>query len=185
MIKRIIAKAKQLIAGKSNEQLSVDACIAAGMKVGNNVYGLVNCTIDYGSCWLIEIGDNVVFAPEVYLLSHDTSTKAFVGYTRIGKVIIGKNVFVGARAFIMPNVTIGDNSIIGSNSVVTRDVPPNVVVAGNPARVITTVEAYKKKVAEDFEKSPQYDRSYTLPGGITKDKVRQMSEEVTENGYVR
>ncbi|OJU75783.1 MAG: hypothetical protein BGO09_12265 [Bacteroidetes bacterium 47-18] len=181
----MINKTRQLMAGKSNEQLSVDACIAAGMKVGSNVYGLINCTIDYGSCWLIEIGDNVMFGPEVYLLSHDTSTKRFVNYTRVGKIIIGRNVFVGARVFIMPNVTIGENSIIGSCSVVTRDVPPNVVVAGNPARVITTVEAYRKKIEEEFERSPKFDSSYTLPGGITPDKVRQMNEEIIENGYVR
>lgn len=185
MLKRIINKTKQLVAGKSNEQLSIDACIAAGMKVGHNVYGLVNCTIDYGSCWLIEIGDDVMFGPEVYLLSHDTSTKRFVGHTRVGKIIIGKNVFVGARTFIMPNVTIGENSIIGSCSVVTKDVPPNVVVAGNPARIITTVEAYRKKIEEDFKNSPQYDTGYTLYGGITPEKVRQMNEEVVRSGYIR
>jgi maltose O-acetyltransferase len=49
---------------------------------------------------------------------------------------IGNNVWIGGGAIINPGITIGDNSVIGSGSVVTRDVPPNVVVAGNPARVL-------------------------------------------------
>lgn len=185
MLQRIIFKLKQILAGKSNEELTIDACIAAGMKVGNNVSGLINCTIDYGHCWLIEIGNDVVFAPQVYLLAHDTSTKKMCGFTRIGKVKLGNHVFVGARTFIMPNVTIGDHTIIGANSVVTKSFPENVVIAGNPAKIICTVEEYKAKVLADFEESPQYDWSYTLGGGITEPKKQQMNTEILKNGYVK
>jgi acetyltransferase-like isoleucine patch superfamily enzyme len=51
-------------------------------------------------------------------------------------VSIGKHVWIGAGATILKGVTIGDNAIIGAGSVVTKDVPPNVIVAGNPARII-------------------------------------------------
>ena len=53
-------------------------------------------------------------------------------------VIIGRNVWIGVKATIMPGVTIGDNSIIGANAVVTKDVPPNSVAVGIPAKVIKT-----------------------------------------------
>lgn len=185
MLKRIINKAKQLLAGKSNEDLTVEACIAAGMKVGKNVSGVVNCTIDYGSCWLIEIEDDVVFAPEIYLLAHDTSTKKITGYTRVGKIRIEKNAFIGARVLIMPNVVIGANSIVGSCSVVTKDVPPNVVVAGNPAKIICTLEEYAQKVKKSFGDSPQYDTRYTIPGGITDDMKEQMKAAIVKSGYVQ
>jgi acetyltransferase-like isoleucine patch superfamily enzyme len=54
-------------------------------------------------------------------------------------VIIEDNVWIGEGVAIMPNVTIGANSIIGANSVVTKDIPKNSVVAGNPASVIKNI----------------------------------------------
>ena len=59
-----------------------------------------------------------------------------------GKVIIGDWVYIGTNSLIMPGVTIGDGSLIAAGSVVTKSVPSGVVVGGNPARIITTVEKY-------------------------------------------
>ncbi len=56
-----------------------------------------------------------------------------------GKVVIGENVWIGEHAAILPGVTIGDNAIIGANAVVTKDVPANAVVGGNPARIIKII----------------------------------------------
>lgn len=53
-----------------------------------------------------------------------------------GEVVIGKNVWLGDKVTILPNVHIGDNVVVGANSVVTKDVPSNVVVAGNPAKIV-------------------------------------------------
>ena len=55
-------------------------------------------------------------------------------------VHLKKNAKIGANATILPNVTIGENSLIGAGSVVTKDVPPNVIIAGNPARVIREID---------------------------------------------
>lgn len=55
-------------------------------------------------------------------------------------VRIGRNVFIGAGSKVLKGVTIGDNSVIGAGSIVTRDVPSNVIAAGNPARVVGAVE---------------------------------------------
>lgn len=54
-------------------------------------------------------------------------------------VTIGDNVWIGGSAVINPGVTIGDNCVIGSGAVVTRDIPPNSLAVGNPARVIKTI----------------------------------------------
>ncbi|MFB5197824.1 acyltransferase [Neobacillus sp. KR4-4] len=89
------------------------------MKVGENCHGLAGSTIDYAHCWLIEIGDNVTFAPQAYLLAHDASTKRYLDYTKIAKIKIEDNVFIGARALIMPGVTIGKGAIVAAGSVVT------------------------------------------------------------------
>lgn len=155
-----------------------------GMKVGKN-FKADKPRIDVSHCWLITIGDDVVFGPNVYLLAHDASTKNHLGYTRIGKITIGNNVFIGADATIMPGVSIGNNSIIGTGSIVTKDVPENTVYAGNPAKFICTLEDYLEKNRNLMQTNPVYDYSYTLGGNITEEKKRQMAEELQGRmGYV-
>ena len=98
--------------------------------------------------YLIEIGDNVTVAVGVKFITHDNSiSKIFSDKTDVfGKIIIGENVFVGAYSLILPGVSIGSNSIIGAGSVVTKSFGDNLIIAGNPARVISTVDSYKEKV---------------------------------------
>ena len=83
-----------------------------GLILGNNCNIMDGCIIDPGHCWLIEIGNNVTLAPRVHILAHDASTKRELGYTIIGKVKIGDNVFIGAGSVILPNVKIGNNVVI-------------------------------------------------------------------------
>jgi len=58
----------------------------------------------------------------------------------VSPVVIGRNCWIGSGAIIMRGVTIGDNSVVGAASVVTSDVPPNSLVAGNPSRVVRSIE---------------------------------------------
>lgn len=85
---------------------------------------------------VIEIHARATVAQEAYLCTgtHDFSQRELPLIT--APVIVGEDAFVGARAFIMPGVTVGAGSIVGAMSVVTKDVPPQVTVAGNPIRVI-------------------------------------------------
>jgi len=85
----------------------------------------------------IHIGPNCLIASGVTILSHD-HCKRVEGQPLIKDVKIGKNCFVAVNAIIMPGVTIGDEVIVGAGAVVTKDVPSNTIVAGNPARVIRT-----------------------------------------------
>ena len=80
------------------------------------------------------------------ILCHDGLTKRYYGYSRVGRVEIGDNVFVGADSVILPNVKIGTNIIIGSSSIVTRDIPDNCVAAGNPRRPI---KSYNKFITQN------------------------------------
>ena len=63
-------------------------------------------------------------------------------FDTFGKVVIGDYVYIGAEALIMPGVTIGDHALIAAGSVVTKSVPSGIVVAGNPARPICTIEEF-------------------------------------------
>jgi len=112
-------------------------------KIGNVKFH--NSKIDTLIPQFIEIGENFVSAPDSLIIAHDASLFVHTGMYRIEKVIIGDNVFLGANAIILPGVKVGDNSIIGAGSVVTKEVPPNTVVAGNPAKKICTTQEYIKK----------------------------------------
>ena len=84
----------------------------------------------------IEIGARATIAQEVYLssASHDFNRPEMPLVT--AKITIGEDAFIGARAFVLPGITIGARSVIGACSVVTKDIPENVIAAGNPCRVI-------------------------------------------------
>jgi len=111
--------------------------------IGDNVSIQKDCHI--GAINKIILGDNVLLASKVFISdhSHGEITKEAIllppSQRRLyskGPVIIEDNVWLGENVVVLPGVTIGENSIIGANSVVTKSIPKNSVVGGNPARVI-------------------------------------------------
>ena len=108
---------------------------------GNNIYLNSNCTfVDDGH---IYVGDNTMFGPNVVVATagHPLDPELRRKGLQFNKdVHIGKNVWVGAGVIILPGITIGDNSVVGAGTVVTKDVPENVVVVGNPARIIKHID---------------------------------------------
>lgn len=124
-----------------------DQKFTPSIRLGNNIS--FNNDVHIGCINLIEIGDNCLFASRIYITDHnhgDTTIEMLKTHPDLrpliskGPVIIKNNVWVGEGAAIMPGVTIGENSIVATNAVVTKDVPPNSVVAGVPARVIKTIQ---------------------------------------------
>ena len=96
--------------------------------------------------YLVTLGNNVFISIDASFVCHDGSTLPFrkniPDLELAGEIVVGDNVFVGMKALILPGVTIGNNCIVGANSVVTKDVPDNCVVAGNPAKVIKSIEDF-------------------------------------------
>ncbi|MGM0898207.1 MAG: sugar O-acetyltransferase [Bacillota bacterium] len=92
----------------------------------------------------IRIGDNCLVGPgvHIYTATHPLDVEQRRAGLECGKAVrIGDNVWIGGRAVINPGVTIGNNAVIASGSVVTKDVPANAVVGGNPAEIIKMIEA--------------------------------------------
>lgn len=106
-------------------------------------------TSNFGSePWLIRIGNHVCISNDVTFVNHDLTypfQDRYASLTAFGRIIIEDNCQIGVGATILPGVTIGPNSIVGACSVVTKDVPPNTVAAGNPARAICAIEEYEQK----------------------------------------
>ncbi|GFO60318.1 hypothetical protein GMST_26430 [Geomonas silvestris] len=112
-----------------------------GVSVGKDVFISWGAYIDTCYPGSIEIGDQCCITNGAKLIAHDHSVYRLPQQEGAhddgtGRIRLGKNVFVGAGSIVLRNVTIGDNAIISAGSVVGKDVPPSVVVMGNPARVI-------------------------------------------------
>lgn len=176
----------RFIKRKNPKDSEMDFLISQGMTVGKNLRNHTDYPFDALFPWLISIGDNVCISSNVKILAHDTSTEYVNGYTKIGIVSIGNNVYIGYGATILCDVRIGDNCIIGAGSVVSKDVPENMVVAGNPAKIICTVEEYKKKHQNNLENSHIYQgpyykwRNYSL-----EEKIKMKNELKNKFGYMK
>lgn len=116
------------------------------IKLGNSFFANYNCVIlDVAQ---VDIGDCVFFAPNVavYTAGHPIHPEARNSMYEYGiPVKIGNNVWVGGNSVICPGVEIGDNVVIGAGSVVTKNIPANVIAAGNPCKVIRMISDEDKK----------------------------------------
>lgn len=170
------------IAMRIRGQDTTEALVRRGLVVGRGFSRRNDVYIDGSHAYMITIGDHVTLSAGVVILGHDASTKRALGYTILAPVRIGNNVFIGRNAIILPGVTIGDNVIVGAGSVVTKDVPDGYVVAGNPASVIRTTEAYLQKHRQAMAESPVFGREYV--GKITKEKQNEIREAIKTKGYM-
>lgn len=141
-------------------EVGVNYARKLGVTVGENCR--VTTTKLGAEPYLITIGNHVSVAQEVTFITHDGATwsmrlnKRYDHVIRYGRIILKDNCFIGHGALLLPGVTVGENSIVAAMSVVTKDVPPNTVVGGNPARIIGSFEDYAEKCLKE---SPDYDIS--------------------------
>ena len=109
---------------------------AKSMFIGKNVFSNHGLTVM--SVGTVTIEDGVMLGPEVALLTVNHEPKN-IRVIKTKEIVIKRNAWIGARVCILPGVTIGENAIVGTGSIVTKDVPDNSIVVGNPARVIKQI----------------------------------------------
>ena len=107
-------------------------------------------SIDYAK--YIELGEETIISADVLFLVHDYSIATALRTIKkvkkgalphfIKGIIIGNNCFIGARSILLPGTKVGDNVIIGAGSIVKGIIPDNVVIAGNPAKILKSIKDY-------------------------------------------
>ncbi|EPC03214.1 maltose O-acetyltransferase [Litchfieldella anticariensis FP35 = DSM 16096] len=138
-------KALKELLGSTGENIYMEPNIRVdygyNIHVGENFFANFDCTI-LDVCE-VRFGDNCMLAPgvQIYTATHPLNpTERNSGKEYAKPIAFGNNVWIGGGAIINPGVTVGDNVVIASGAVVTNDVPDNVVVGGNPARIIKQIE---------------------------------------------
>jgi acetyltransferase-like isoleucine patch superfamily enzyme len=158
VISKIKSKIRKIMYPNTfNSEVYVNYLIKNGCSIGKGTYFFSprNTTIDITRPHLIKIGEYCKITSGVTVLAHDYSRSVLRRvYGEIiaeaDETIIGDNVFIGMNTTILMGVKIGSNVIVGTGSVVTHDIPNNVVAAGNPAKVICTLDEYYKKRKEKY-----------------------------------
>lgn len=128
--------------------------------------------------YLITVGRNCQITSGVKVFTHGGGgavRKVIPRFDAFGKVTIGDYVYIGSNSLIMPGVTIGDNVLIAAGSVVTKSIPSNVVVGGNPARIVCTIEEY-------IERNLPYNLDSK---GLSAKKKKEMLLRLPEGKFIR
>lgn len=177
MIKRILTSIRVRIRNKLNPKTELQILKERGLRYGKN-FNFFNSHIDFGHCWLVDIGDDVTITNST-ILAHDASTKYYLGKSKIGRVTIGDRVFIGYNSVVLCNVKIGSDVIVAAGSIVTRDIPDNCIVAGNPARIIGQTSEYVERHKNNLKIKPVFDTYWPYK---TEEQINRIRAELT-NGY--
>lgn len=122
--------------------------------------------------YLVSIGNHVTISAGCTFITHDGGTwviresQKYRDVIKYGRIVVHDNCFIGAGCTIMPGVSIGPNCVVATCAVVTKNVPPNTVVGGVPARIIMSIEEYAEK---SLAQTPDYNRK-----AYRSDKVSEL-----------
>lgn len=133
--------------------------------------------------YLITIGSNCALTKGVKIFTHGgarVARRKYPNYDVFGMVEIGDYCYIGTNSLIMPGVKIGNGSMVAAGSVVTKSVPSNMVVGGNPARILCTVDEYieRNKTFDLESKGLSYEQKRTFLLSLPKERFIRKKEMV-------
>lgn len=133
--------------------------------------------------YLITVGSNCAITAGVKIFTHGgarVARRKYPNYDVFGMVEVGDYCYIGTNSLIMPGVKIGNGSMVAAGSVVTKSVPPNMVVGGNPARILCTVDEYieRNKTFDLESKGLSYEQKRTFLLSLPKERFIRKKEMV-------
>lgn len=170
MIKKLIKKYKRYFWTLERQARDSGVVLGKGNFIASYFWG--------SEPYLITIGNNCQITSGVKLFTHGGAGAAREQYPKFdvfGKVTIGDNVYLGNNSLVMPGVTIGNNVLVAAGSVVTKSIPENVVVGGNPARFLCTIDDY-------IERNLAYN---TNSKGMSRKEKKKLLMTMDDNMFVR
>jgi carbonic anhydrase/acetyltransferase-like protein (isoleucine patch superfamily) len=182
----VLTQLRRRLVARVRGQVDVSRLVARGLVLGRGVYVAPTAYLDPGRPWLIELGDETLVGPWAVVLAHDASPRLHTGHTLVGRVRIGKRVYIGHGAIILPGSTIGDEAVIGPGAVVDGVIPARSVATGNPAEIVSDVATFAQRHREAIAHDPVW----PLPGwsvgrGITQERKAAQREALADRcGYL-
>lgn len=149
-----------------------------GAVIGDDV-DLIECSCNRKDATCLQIGSHVTCV-YTHFLTHDASLKKFIGNdcNKVGRIVVGDNVFIGLKSIVLPNVHIGNNVVIGAGSVVAKNIPDNSVAVGNPARVICTCDEYIHKHKKAIDEHPENVFWGVYRAGMTEEERIKFNNDI-------
>lgn len=145
-LRELLRLARKLKLRYGSQRMVVKTLRKMGVRIGEEcrIY-----TSNFGSePWLIRIGNRVCISNDVTFVNHNLNWPLQLKHeslTGFDKIEVHDNCQIAVGVTILPGVSIGPNAMIGAGSVVTKDIPPNVVAAGNPAQVICSLDEFEER----------------------------------------
>ena len=118
-------------------EIQKNASVGNNCKISSHTFICEGVTIEDD----VFVGHNVAFINDTYPRATAGGQLQTEADWKVEKTLVKKGASIGSGSTILANVTIGENALVGAGSVVTRDVPPNTIVAGNPARILRPIKA--------------------------------------------
>jgi acetyltransferase-like isoleucine patch superfamily enzyme len=182
-----VSRLRRRILARVRGHVDVSRLVARGLVLGHGVYVAPTAYVDPGRPWLIEVGDETMIGPCVIVLAHDASPRLHTGHTLVGRVRIGKRVYIGHGAIIMPGSTIGDEAVIRPGAVIDGVIPARSVAMGNPAVVVSDAATFERRHLEAIADHPVWPiHGWSVGRGITKGRKAEQREALADRcGYLK
>jgi len=156
-----------------------------GMHIGKDVCLPASTWIDSTHCYLVSIGDHSGFGDGCLILTHDAQMDEYLDAARVGRVVIHPSCHIGTRTIILAGVEIGPRTIVGAGSVVTKSLPPDTVCAGNPAKVVCTLDEYLEKHRARLAKLPKFDfQTHGIAGLSPEARTELIAATLNGSAYI-